>query len=127
MSRTSFREFFTPLLVHCSHPYKTYCFISNTYRKGDICNGSPEQIEPCYLKECLSEWTDWSSTLQGPPAWNSTCEGHQTDDAGQQCGKGMQEFRRECQGPHRCEGMFMKFEECYSNDCLQWSGKWLSC
>ena len=101
-----------------------YCFISKTCRKGDICNGSPEQILPCHLKDCLSEWAAWTSTFQGPDAWNSTCIGYQTDDAGQQCGKGKQEFRRECQGPHRCEGMRNKIEDCYSNDCLQWSGEW---
>ena len=85
----------------------------NTLCKGDICNGAAEQVEPCYLKECLSEWAPWNTT---------ECEGHQTDAAGQQCGKGKKEFQRECLGPHRCQGRDRKFERCYSKDCLQWSG-----
>ena len=83
--------------------------------KGDICNGNAEAVEPCYLEECLSQWGNWTS---------EECEGHQTDDAGQQCGKGKQQFQRKCPGPHRCPGMNMKFEKCYSRDCLQWSGSY---
>ena len=81
--------------------------------KGDICNGAPEQVKPCRLEECLSQWGAWNE---------KECKGHQTDDSGQQCGKGMKELRRKCPGPHRCDGMYTKFEECYSKDCLQWSG-----
>ena len=81
--------------------------------KGDICNGASDAVEPCYLKECLSEWAAWSK---------AECEGHQTDAAGKQCGWGKKTSERECPGPHRCRGKFMKIQECYSNDCLKWGG-----